>query len=89
MISYVGKTDWGGMAEYIKSAYVITDGNMMLEVMALPEKICVTFQLLSKERKVLDLFCEALKEEQLTFSVSDRLVRNMPDILLPEPESQW
>ena len=62
---------------------------MMLEVMALPEKLCVTFQLLSKERKVLDLFCEALKEEQLIFSVSERLVRNMPDILLPEPESQW
>ena len=91
MISYVGKTDWGGMSEYIKSAYVITDGNMMLEVMALPEKICVTFQLLSKERALLDLFCDILDEEQLIYSVSDRMVRNMPDILLPEPDSgfEW
>ena len=87
MISYVGKTDWGGMAEYIRSIYTITDGNLMLEVNALPDKFCVTFQLLSKDRKPLDLFCDILKEEQLPFTVSDRKVRNMPDLLLPKPSS--
>ena len=88
MVSYVGKTDWGGMAEYIRSIYTITDGNLMLEVNALPDKFCVTFQLLSKDRKPLDLFCEILKEEQLPFTVSDRKVRNMPDLLLPKPSSR-
>ena len=84
MVSYVGKTDWGGMAEYIDSLYVITDGNMMLEVMALPDEFCVTFQLLSKDRKLLDKFCEVLEEETISFRVSDRMVRYMPDIQLPE-----
>ena len=84
MISYVGRTDWGGMAEYIKSVYTITDGNLMLEVNALPDKFCVTFQLLSKDRKPLDLFCDILKEEGLPYTVSDGMVRYMPDLLLPQ-----
>ena len=86
MISYVGKTDWGGMAEYIRSVYTITDGHLMLEVNALPDKFCITFQLLSKDRKPLDLFCEVLKEEQLPFTVSECMVRYMPDLLLPKPQ---
>ena len=86
MISYVGRTDWGGMAKYIKSAFTITDGNLMLEVNALPDKFCVTFQLLSKDRKPLDRFCEVLLEEGLPFTVSDRLIRYMPDLVLPEPK---
>ncbi|MBR2256398.1 MAG: hypothetical protein IJ899_03455 [Blautia sp.] len=86
MISYVGQTDWGGMTEYIKSIYTITDGNLMLEVNALPDKFCVTFQLLTTDRKPLDLFCDVLKEEQLPFTVSDRYVRYMPDLLLPNPD---
>ncbi len=86
MVSYVGKTDWGGMAKYIRSAFTITDGNLMLEVNALPDKFCVTFQLLSKDRKPLDRFCEVLQEEGLPFTVSDRLIRYMPDLVLPKPD---
>ena len=85
MISYVGKTDWGGMAEHIQSVYTITDGNLMLEVNALPDKFCVTFQMLSKDKKPLELFCDLLKEEQLPFTVSEEMVRYMPDLLLPKP----
>ena len=88
MISYVGKTDWGGMAEYIRSVYTITDGHLMLEVNALPDKFCISFQLLSKDRKPLDLFCEVLKEEQLPFTVSECMVRYMPDLLLPKPQKK-
>ena len=86
MVSYVGKTDCGGMVKYIRSAFTITDGNLMLEVNALPDKFCVTFQLLSKDRKPLDRFCEVLQEEGLQFTVSDRLVRYMPDLVLPKPD---
>ena len=88
MISYVGKTDWGGMAEHIRSVYTITDGNLMLEVNALPDKFCITFQILSKDRKPLDLFCDLLKEEQLPFTVSEEMIRYMPDLQLPQPEPQ-
>ena len=86
MVSYVGQTEWGGMAKYIRSAFTITDGNLMLEVNALPDKFCVTFQLLSRGRKPLDRFCEVLREEGLSFTVSDRMIRYMPDLVLPKPE---
>ncbi len=84
MISYVGQTDWGGMADYIRSVYSITDGDLMLEVNALPDKFCISFQMLSKDRKPLDLFTRILTQEQLPYTVSDCMVRNMPDLLLPK-----
>ena len=85
MVSYVGKTDWGGMADYIRSIYSITDGDLMLEVNALPDKFCVSFQMLSPNSKAVELFTEILEQEQLPFTVSDCLVRYMPDLLLPTP----
>ncbi len=88
MISYVGKTDWGGMAEYIRSVFTITDGNLMLEVNALPDRFCVTFQLLTKDSRPLDLFCEILADEKLLYTVSERMVRHMPDLLLPDPKPE-
>ena len=84
MVSYVGQTDWGGMADYIRSIYSITDGDLMLEVNALPDKFCISFQMLSKDRKPLDLFTEILTQEQIPFTVSDCMVRYMPDLLLPK-----
>ena len=73
------------MAEYIRSVYTITDGNLMLEVNALPDRFCVSFQLLTKDEKPLNLFCEVLEEEGIPFTVSQRMVRYMPDLLLPKP----
>ena len=60
----------------------------MLEVNALPDKFCVTFQMLSNDRKPLDRFCEVLQEEGLLFTVSDRLIRYMPDLVLPKPNKE-
>ena len=88
MISYVGRTDWGGMADYVRSVYTITDGNLMLEVNALPDKFCVSFQMLTKDQKPVNLFCDVLREEDLPFTVSERMVRNMPDLLLPKPQNR-
>lgn len=43
----------------------ITDGDLMLEVNALKDKFCITFQLINKDRKPLDLFCEVLDQEKI------------------------
>jgi len=51
-------------------------------------KFCVTFRLLTKDRKPLDLFCDVLKEEQLPYTVSESMVRYMPDLKLPKPKSK-
>ena len=72
-----------GMVKYIRSAYTITDGNLMLEVNALEDKLCITFQLINKDRKPLELFCTLLEEEGVPYSVSERYTRCMPKIKLP------
>ena len=43
-------------------------------------------QLCGPDRKPLDRFCEVLQEEGLPFTLSDRLIRSMPDLELPKPE---
>ena len=82
-ISYVGQTDWGGMDAHIRGFYTITDGDLMLELNALKDRFCITFQLINKDRKPLELFCELLEQEGVPYSVSERLTRHMPKIKLP------
>lgn len=82
-ISYVGQIDWGGMEKHIKGVYTITDGDLMLEVNALKDTFCITFQLYGKDRKPLELFCNILKQENIPYRVSDRLIRYSPRIKFP------
>ncbi len=82
-ISYVGNTDWGGMDEHITGFYTLTDGDLMLEVNALKDKFCISFQLVNKDRKPVELFCELLDQEGVPYSVSERYVRHMPKVELP------
>ena len=82
-ISYVGQTDWGGMDAHIRGFYTITDGDLMLEVNALKDKFCITYQLINKDPRPLELFCDLLKEEGVPYSVSERYTRFLPKIKLP------
>ena len=82
-VSYAGQTDWGGMEAHIKGFYTITDGDLMIEVNALKDIFCITFQLINKDPKPLELFCELMKQEGLPYKVSERYTRYMPKIKLP------
>ena len=83
-VSYVGKVDWGEMEQHIRGVYTITDGDLMLEVNALQDHFCITFQLINKDRKPLDLFCKVLDGEKIPYKVSERYTRYMPKLKLPE-----
>lgn len=72
-----------GLDEHITGFYTITDGDLMLEVNALKDKFCISFQLINKDRKPLELFCGLLDQEGVPYSVSDRYTRHMPKIQLP------
>ena len=71
------------MGEHSKGFYNLTDGDLMLELNALKDTFCIAFQLINKNRKPLDLFCEALRQENIPYSVSERYTRYMPKIELP------
>ena len=82
-VSYVGQTDWGGMSEHIKGVYTISDGDLMLEVNALKDVFCISFQSINKDPKPLELFCEVLKQEGIPYNVSEQYPRYLPRIKLP------
>ena len=54
------------MEEYIDEVHTITDGDFMLEANALKDKFCLCFQLINKDRRPVDLFCEVLEEEEIS-----------------------
>lgn len=83
-ISYVGKIDWGEMDQHIKSLYTITDGDLMLEVNAISDKFCLTFQVYGGDRKPLEAFCKILDGEKIPYTVSDRYTRYLPKIEFPQ-----
>ena len=89
VVSYVGQTDWGGMDEHIKGFYTITDGDLMLEVNALKDTVCITFQLVNKDQKPMDLFLEILSEENIPYRASGRYTRYMPRIKLPVKQRSY
>ncbi|MBR3538587.1 MAG: hypothetical protein IKN79_05885 [Eubacterium sp.] len=82
-ISYVGQVDWGGMDAHIKGVYSITDGDLMLEVNVIRDAFCISYQLINKDPKPLELFCEELKKEGVPCSVSERFARYLPKIKFP------
>lgn len=82
-VSYVGKVDWGGMQQHIRDVYTISDGDLMLEVNALDDHFCIAFQLFNTDERPLKLFCQVLEQEQIPYTVSERLTRYLPKIQLP------
>lgn len=83
-VSYVGQIDWGGMTDHITEVHSITDGDFMLEINSLPDKFCLTFQLINKDRKPVDLFCKVLEKEGLPYTISEMKTRYLPDLKLPK-----
>ena len=83
-VSYVGQVDLGGMEEHIKNIYTITDGDLMIEVNALQDKINLCYQLINKDPAPLQKFLEVLKEENIPYNVSEMKTRYLPKIEFPK-----
>jgi len=83
-ISYTKPTDWGEMNNYIEEFYIITDGDLMMEVIALKEKFCIAVQLINKDRTPFDRLCRLLDEEKIPYEASERKKRLLPKIELPK-----
>ena len=71
------------MDAHIQGFYTITDGDLMIELNALSDKFCITYQLIDKDRKPLDLFWKLLEREGLPYTVSEMQTRYMPKIKFP------
>ena len=83
-LSYAKPGDWGGMAPYIKEMYILTDGDIMLEVIALKDFFCISFQLINKDSAPFDLFCKLLETEKLPYKSTKIKTRQLPKIEFPK-----
>ncbi|MBR4555067.1 MAG: hypothetical protein IKO27_05680 [Ruminococcus sp.] len=83
-LSYAKPQDWGGMSPYIKDIFILTDGDIMLEVTALKDVFCISFQLINKDSTPFDLFCKLLETEKLPYKATKIKTRLLPKIEFPK-----
>ncbi len=81
-ISYAGNSSWGGVADYVDSVFTITDGHLMIEVNALPGKICVCFQQVFEDDKYLKAFLQVLEEEGVPYELEKMDSKKLPGVKL-------
>ena len=79
-VSYVGDINWGGLSEYMREIYAITQGHLMLEVNATTDKFCISFQTLTKAETYLEAFLKVLEEEGIPYEVGEKEPSNLPQI---------
>ena len=64
-LSYVGQVDYGQMAEHIEGAYTLTDGDMMIELNALPDAFYLSLEMVDNDPELTEVFCDVLRKEGL------------------------
>ena len=86
MVSYVGKSEWYGLENYIERMHSITDGHLLMEVCALRDKFFLSFMDLSPNNKFYDAFCESMREERIHFTEHGCFERMLPYSVLSKKE---
>ena len=88
LISYVGRDEWYGLEDYIERIHCITDGDLMIEVNALRDKLFLTFMELGGHHKYYDAFCEAMREENIHFIEHGEHYRQLPYSVIPKGKTR-
>lgn len=83
-VSYLGRTEWGDMAPYIKAGDVVTEGHLMLEVLSIDDRFYVTLQQEVSEQKYKDAFVETLNAEGVIYNITGPIYKRIPPFELPE-----
>ena len=68
----------------IEEFYIITDGDLMMEVIALKDKFCIAVQLINKDRTPFERLCRLLDDEKIPYEASGQKKRLLPRIELPK-----
>lgn len=83
--SYFGRQlSWGALTAYISAVHAISEGHLMLEMIPVGQKFCISFYQVLSSRKYIDAFIALLTKEGLASEVSGPLMKNLPGVKLPE-----
>ncbi|MCR5747557.1 MAG: hypothetical protein K6G03_07595 [Lachnospiraceae bacterium] len=80
IVSYVGRENWGGLVDYIDSAFLITDGHLLFELISVSGKLCLSFQQVIDDDKYLEAFLELLDEEHISYEVGSKEPKKLAKI---------
>ena len=83
-VSYVGRTEWGDMLPYITAGDVVTEGHLMLEVLSIGDRFCVTMQQEVADEHYKEAFAEVLDAEGIVYTVADPIEKRLPPFEFPE-----
>lgn len=83
-VSYLGRTKWGGLEPYIRSAYTLAEGHLNLEIVNVGTKFCLSFFLVTPGHRYLRCFREILDEEGIAYTLHGPFKKNLPGIELPQ-----
>ncbi|MCQ2050500.1 MAG: hypothetical protein MJZ22_05830 [Candidatus Saccharibacteria bacterium] len=76
-ISYSGYHDWGEIADYVDSFYVIVDGHQMLEISAIKDKIFCSFMQVIRTDKYINAFKKVLEENGIPYKIQGPFKKNL------------
>ena len=79
-VSYVGNVDWGGLSEYMQAVYSLTEGHLFLEVNAVQDQFCISFQVLNKDTDFVQEFVKVLTEEGIPYELGEMRESRLPQI---------
>ena len=83
-ISYVGQTDFGSVADYIKSIYTVSTGHLLTEINSFKDNFFVCFCQSVNNGKYIESLLNVLENEGIKYDISGMFTKNLPDLKLPE-----
>lgn len=72
--------DWGDLSRYVLELYSLTEGHLMLEVNAVNDTFCITFQVLNQDERYITEFLKVLTEEGIPYELGEMEESRLPQI---------
>lgn len=83
-ISYFGQQlSWGALSAHIFAVHAISEGHLMLEMIPVGNKFCISFYQVISDHKYIDAFINLLTQEGIACEVSGPFMKNLPGVELP------
>lgn len=82
-VSYIGQMKWGGLEPYVRAAYTLAEGHVMLEVVNVGRRFCISFFLVTPGHKYIRSFRQALDAENIAYTINGPFKKNLPGVELP------
>lgn len=82
-VSYLSRMKWGGLEPYVRAAYTLSEGHVMIEAVNVGPNFCISFFLVTPGHKYIRSFRQALDDEGIAYTIQGPFRRNLPGVQLP------